>query len=306
MAGSGSRGARPRAAASLPLASLLESTGPAATPWAEGDNLPWDDPAFSERMLAEHLSQQHDRASRRAATIDRCAGAVPRPTGVRRGRRARPGPGLRPAVSTCIDLARLRIAAATGSTSPLPPIRHARTPVAAEEALDCTFEQADLRQADLGHGYALVLLLFGQVNVFRRPDARDILRRSHAGPGPGRHARPGAADARGRARRRTRRRHLDRRPGAACSPPDRTCCLEERFWDAPSLHPRPTRWHVVHLDTARVERHAMCPPAATDARELDRPAAATVGFGQVQHASLADRRGRPRERRGLFGITAVR
>ena len=55
--------------ASLPLASLLDRQVP-ATPWAEGDNLPWDDPAFSQRMLAEHLSQQHDRASRRAATID--------------------------------------------------------------------------------------------------------------------------------------------------------------------------------------------------------------------------------------------
>ena len=69
MAGSGSRGAPPRAAASLPLASLLDRQVPAA-PWAEGDNLPWDDPAFSQRMLAEHLSQRHDQASRRAATID--------------------------------------------------------------------------------------------------------------------------------------------------------------------------------------------------------------------------------------------
>ena len=27
------------------------------TPWVEGDNIPWQDPAFSERMLVEHLSQ---------------------------------------------------------------------------------------------------------------------------------------------------------------------------------------------------------------------------------------------------------
>ena len=26
-------------------------------PWTEGDNIPWDDPAFSERMLKEHLTQ---------------------------------------------------------------------------------------------------------------------------------------------------------------------------------------------------------------------------------------------------------
>ncbi|MGH9175344.1 MAG: class I SAM-dependent methyltransferase, partial [Vicinamibacterales bacterium] len=43
---------------------------PAPEPWAEGEKIPWDDPAFSRRMLAEHLSEAHDHASRRAATID--------------------------------------------------------------------------------------------------------------------------------------------------------------------------------------------------------------------------------------------
>ena len=40
-------------------------------PWAEGENIPWHDPAFSERMLAEHLTQDHDLASRRKETIDK-------------------------------------------------------------------------------------------------------------------------------------------------------------------------------------------------------------------------------------------
>jgi SAM-dependent methyltransferase len=40
-------------------------------PWAEGENIPWDEPAFSARMLAEHLSQEHDAASRRLETIDK-------------------------------------------------------------------------------------------------------------------------------------------------------------------------------------------------------------------------------------------
>ncbi len=39
--------------------------------WEEGDNIPWSDPDFSRRMLAEHLSQAHDAASRRAEIIDR-------------------------------------------------------------------------------------------------------------------------------------------------------------------------------------------------------------------------------------------
>lgn len=55
--------------ASPRLAPILSRQIP-PTPWVEGDNIPWQDPAFSERMLVEHLSQEHDRASRRASSID--------------------------------------------------------------------------------------------------------------------------------------------------------------------------------------------------------------------------------------------
>ena len=33
-------------------------------PWRDGANLPWDDPAFDERMLAQHLDPSHGAASR--------------------------------------------------------------------------------------------------------------------------------------------------------------------------------------------------------------------------------------------------
>ena len=49
----------------------LASRAIPALPWHEGDNIPWDDPAFSVRMLREHLAQSHDAASRRAITINR-------------------------------------------------------------------------------------------------------------------------------------------------------------------------------------------------------------------------------------------
>ena len=146
--------------ASLPLASLLDRPVP-ATPWAEGDNLPWDEPAFSERMLAEHLSQQNDRASRRAATIDAQVRFLARQVTHEDDARVLDlacGPGL-----YLHRLARLGYRCHGIDFSPAA-IRHARR-VAAAEALDCTFDQADLRQAEMGRGYALVLLLFGQVNV---------------------------------------------------------------------------------------------------------------------------------------------
>ena len=46
--------------------------------WVEGEKIPWNDPDFSERMLAEHLTQAHDAASRRAALIDRHVRWIPR------------------------------------------------------------------------------------------------------------------------------------------------------------------------------------------------------------------------------------
>jgi len=39
--------------------------------WTEGENIPWNEPGFSERMLREHLSQDHDAASRRTEKIER-------------------------------------------------------------------------------------------------------------------------------------------------------------------------------------------------------------------------------------------
>ncbi|MBW7996213.1 MAG: hypothetical protein FVQ81_06515 [Candidatus Glassbacteria bacterium] len=37
--------------------------------WSGQYKIPWNDPAFSRRMLIEHLSQEHDLASRCCGTI---------------------------------------------------------------------------------------------------------------------------------------------------------------------------------------------------------------------------------------------
>lgn len=39
--------------------------------WRAAYRIPWDDPDFSRRMLQEHLSQEHDMASRRFKSIDK-------------------------------------------------------------------------------------------------------------------------------------------------------------------------------------------------------------------------------------------
>jgi hypothetical protein len=51
------------------LLDMIERTAIPA-PWSEGEKIPWDEPGFSERMLKEHLSQEHDAASRRTEHID--------------------------------------------------------------------------------------------------------------------------------------------------------------------------------------------------------------------------------------------
>ena len=282
--------------ASLKLDSILGRQVP-ARPWAEGDNLPWDDPAFSERMLAEHLSQQHDRASRRAAVIDAQVRFIARQATGRDGARLLDlgcGPGL-----YLHRLARQGYRCHGIDFSPAA-IRHART-VAAAEALDCTFDHADLRQADFGRGCALILLLFGQVNVFPRPDARDILTRAHAALEPGgalvlepqtpeavRNAGHGAAT------------WTSVETGVFAAVPH--LLLHERFWDEPT-RTATERWHVVHADTARVERHAMS-TCSHDAHELV-DLLSTIGFEQIDtHRSLADDDGGATP--DLFGMTAVR
>ena len=308
MAGSGSRGAPPSAGAPLTLASILDRQVP-ATPWAEGDNLPWDEPAFSERMLAEHLSQQHDRASRRAATIDAQVRFLARQVNHEVSHEAShelsqedaarvldlaSGPGL-----YLHRLARLGYRCHGIDFSPAA-IRHARR-VAVAEALDCTFERADLREADLGRGYALVLLVYGQVNVFPRPVARDILSRAHAALAPGGTLvlEPQAPDA-VRATGHGDATWTSARSGLFAAGPH--LLLEERFWDAPS-RTATERWHVVHADTARVERYAMS-TCSYDARELVDLLAA-IGFAQVRtHPSLTGDDGPAAP--GLFGMTAVR
>jgi hypothetical protein len=63
-------------------------------------------------------------------------------------------------------------------------IIHARA-LAAAEGLDCHFEQADLRQADFGQGFDLVMQIFGELNVFAPAQAAALLRKAHAALQPG-------------------------------------------------------------------------------------------------------------------------
>ncbi len=159
----------------MTIADLINRSTP-PTPWVEGDNIPWNDPQFSERMLHEHLSQEHDAASRRSKKIDQHVGWIHRHLlsgqhthildlccgpGLYTSRLARLG-------HDClgIDYSPASIAYAQN---------HSKT-----EKLRCTYLLEDIRVAEYGSPFGLVMLLFGEFNIFRPVDAGNILKKALA------------------------------------------------------------------------------------------------------------------------------
>ena len=150
-------------------------------PWSEGDNIPWNDQQFSERMLAEHLSQEHDLASRRTETIDRHVEWIfTEVLGSRPGRvlDLACGPGL-----YAVRFARRGCDCVGIDFSPAS-ITHARE-IAAAENLPCTFHHADVRDGMFGDDFDLVLMIYGQFNVFPRDRGLEILKNAHEALKPG-------------------------------------------------------------------------------------------------------------------------
>lgn len=146
-------------------------------PWVEGEKIPWNDPAFSERMLAEHLSQAHDWASRRASLIERHVAwiDVQIPPAPARVLDLGCGPGLYAS----------RLASAgyevTGLDFSPASIRYAQEHAGKREA----YRLGDLRREVFGTGYAAALFLFGEFNVFRPEEARALLAKTYAALNPG-------------------------------------------------------------------------------------------------------------------------
>ena len=154
----------------MDLLDLIEREIP-PKPWAEGDNIPWNEPGFSQRMLREHLSQEHDAASRRSTIIDRQVAWIHQV--VLGGKPSKIldlgcGPGL-----YASRLAKLGHAC-TGIDYGPASIRYARE-TASQNGLTITYGEGDLRQADYGEGYDLAMMIYGEFNVFCMQDANLIL-----------------------------------------------------------------------------------------------------------------------------------
>lgn len=142
-------------------------------PWVEGDNIPWNEAGFSERMLKEHLSQAHDAASRRSEIIDRQVKWIHHNVLSERSSRILDlacGPGL------YADRLGTFGHKCTGVDYSPASIAYARKS-AQEKGLTIHYHQEDIRAAHFPHDQELVLLLFGELNVFSPTDARSIVRK---------------------------------------------------------------------------------------------------------------------------------
>lgn len=147
------------------------------SPWQLHDgNLPWDDPAFSERMLREHLDESHGAASRQTPERKRIIELLWRQFGLQPGHHLLDvtcGPGLyavefaqRGCVVTAVDFAPAAIA-------------YAGELAASHDVSErCTFFQQDVRRFDYGEAqFDAATLIYGQLGVFEKSEAQTLLNR---------------------------------------------------------------------------------------------------------------------------------
>jgi len=142
---------------------------PAVRPWEDGEKIPWNDPEFSARMLQNHLSQDHDWASRRQDFIE----------GQLQWINQRLAPG-----SSILDLAcgpgfyTQRLAEmghqCLGVDFSPASIEYAQKQ-AAEKNLQIDYVLQDIREYQTGQSFDCVMFIFGEFNVFQAEDARKIL-----------------------------------------------------------------------------------------------------------------------------------
>jgi cyclopropane fatty-acyl-phospholipid synthase-like methyltransferase len=232
----------------LHLSDIIQRVIPSA--WSEGENIPWNEPGFSERMLKEHLSQDHDAASRRSETINRHAAWIYSALLAEKEGAILDlgcGPGL-----YAQRFAR-RGCSCTGIDFSPASIRYA-IESAEREGLTIEYRLGDIRQVDYGCGYDLAMLIFGEFNVFKPADAHLLLRKMHAALKPGGRLllEPMTLEA---ARRAGQAGPAWSAQPAGLFAPFPHLLLEEAFWDENALTTT-TRYYIIEAASGEVTRHA--------------------------------------------------
>ena len=268
---------------------------PAPAPWSEGDNIPWHEPAFSARMLEAHLSQAHDRASRRFSLIAQQVAWIHETLLGGEATRILDlgcGPGLYTS-----RLAKLGHECVGVDFSPAS-IRYARE-VAEREPLRCTYIEQDVRAAEFGSGFGLVMLLFGELNVFKPADARAILMKAqHALEVGGMLLLEPHTFAAIQRMGETLPTWYTSERGLFGDVP--YICLTEHFWDARQCVAT-MRYFVMDAASGNVARYAQSMRAYTD--DEYRALLSECGFGGVEFYEAV---GDTEKQEGLMAIVARR
>ena len=228
------------------------------SPWAKGDNIPWNEPAFSERMLVEHLTQEHNLASRVTDTIDAQVSWIHSSVLHERPSRAPDlacGPGL--------YLNRLGERGHSGVGIDFSPasIRHAAHEVS-DRDFDIDYVEGDIRETDFGSGFDLVLLLYGQINVFQRHEAADIVHRASLALNP-----EGALIIEPQSFEHVKAAGMTEPSWSTHQTglfsPEPHLLLTEAYWND-KQRSTTQRFHVINSDDCEVSLHAMTSEAYTD------------------------------------------
>ncbi len=250
-------------------------------PWAYGGNLPWDDPAFSERMLREHLDQTHGAASRvdqeRAAQIPWLINHLSLQPGMHL-LDVTCGPGL-----YAVAFAQNQIQV-TGVDFAPAAVRHARR-LAQEAGVSdiCQFIEHDVRTFDFpSDEFEAATILYGQLAVMTKSEALDLIKNVY------RALKPGGTFI----LELLNPERIDKSESTWWFTDDRGLwgdspflCLGERQWraeDQISIE----RYHVFHLEEGEVDEIILCDQlyAVEDLKAMLH----TAGFRDVCHFSQWD------------------
>ncbi len=239
-------------------------------PWRDGGNLPWDDPAFSERMLAQHLDQSHGAASRPLKEIRAQVEVMMAWLDLRPGRHLLDvtcGPGLYAA-----EVARHGIAV-TGIDFGPASIRYARTFCA---GLPCEFVQGDVREMDFaGRNFDAAIYLYGQFTVLKPEESLDVLRRIRAALKPGGRLLLEVLDDDRFDKRDSTWWYTDQGGLWGDFP---YLHLGERVWDAVQ-RAAIERFYIINLETGELHTYSLCDQAYTV--EMLTALLRRAGFGEV-------------------------
>lgn len=246
---------------------ILELIDRATPPeaWTEGENIPWSDPAFSRRMLRFHLDQTHNLASRSFEIIDRQVGWIHssvldnRPTRILE---LACGPGL------YLERLARRGHECHGIDYAPAAVAFARE-VAQREAIRCVYRLEDIRTARFGTGFGLVMMVFGQLNVFRRREAQTLLDRAFDALAPGGSLllEPQRYQTVERCGRSGTSWYTCGEGGGLFSGSPHLC-LTESFWDG-ERRTATQRFFIVDATGGAVESHAMSIEAYEDSQYVE-------------------------------------